>query len=47
MIVTSDITGAYLNIPHDDDSQCLTEALEERKIKDIPTNFIVNLMNLV
>ena len=44
MIVTSDITGAYLNIPNDDGSQCLTEALEERKIKDIPSNFIVKLM---
>ena len=30
MLVTSDITSAYHNIPQDDGSACLQEALEER-----------------
>ena len=37
--VTSDITGAYTNIPHEDGGKCLEEALEERPDKKIPTNF--------
>ena len=44
---TSDITGAYQNIPHDDGSDCLEEVLEERKTKRVPTKCIVMLMNLV
>ena len=47
MIVTSDITGAYQNIHHEDESDCLAEALEERTNKSIPSSFIVTLMNLV
>ena len=47
MLVTSDITGAYQNIPQDDGSKCLNEALEERSDKAIPSNFIVKLMDLV
>ena len=31
MLVTSDITSAYHNIPQDDGSSCLMEALEERE----------------
>jgi hypothetical protein len=47
MIVTADITGAYQNIPQEDGSKCLGEALDERIDKTIPTDFIVKLMNLV
>ena len=47
MIVTSDVIGAYQNIPHEDGSDCLAEALEDRAEKTIPSSFIVTLMNLV
>ena len=47
MAVTTDITGAYTNIPHEDGSKCLEEALEERSDKKIPTKFLVKLMELI
>ena len=47
ILVTSDITGAYQNIPQDDGSKCSNEALEERSDKTIPSNVIVKLMDLV
>ena len=47
MLVTGDITGAYANIPQDDGSQCLHEVLEEREEKNIPSAFLVSLMNLI
>ena len=47
MLVTSDITSAYHNIPQDDGSSCLMEALEEREDKSVPSDFIVKLMDLV
>ena len=47
MLVTLDVTGAYHNIPQDDGSDCLMEALEERVEKQIPSEFIVKLMDLV
>ena len=47
MIVTSDITNAYHNIPQDDGSQCLLEVLEEREDKAIPSQFLVKLMDLI
>ena len=47
MLVTSDITGAYHNIPQEDGSNCLKEALEERDDKSIPTDFLVKLMDLI
>ena len=47
MLVTSDIIGAYHNIPQDDGSDCLNEALEERTDKNIPSQFLVKLMDLI
>ena len=47
MLVTSDITGAYHNIPQSDGSQCLFEVLEERKDKSVPSSFLVKLMDLI
>ena len=37
MLVTADITGAYLNIPHEDGNNCLFETLEERNDQTIPS----------
>ena len=47
MVVTSDIIGAYTNIPQDDGSACLLEVLEERTEKKVPSTFIVSMMELV
>ena len=47
MIVTSDIIGAYQNIPQEDGIDCLFEVLEERKNKEVPSEFISKLMELI
>ena len=47
MLVTADITGAYANIPQENGSHCLFEVLEERQDKSIPSEFIVELMDLI
>ena len=47
MIVTSDIVGAYQNIPQKDGLLSLHEALEERPCKDVLSSFITNLMDLI
>ena len=47
LLLTSDITSAYHNIPQDDGSQCLREELETRDNKTIPIEFLVSLMDLV
>ena len=47
MIVTSDVIGLYQNIPQDDGSDCLREVLEERENKSVPSEFIVQLMELI
>ena len=47
LLVTSDITGLYLNIPHEDGISCHNEVLEERDDKTIPSNFLVKLMELI
>ena len=40
MIVTSDIVGAYQNIPQKDGLLSLHEALEERPCKDVLSSFM-------
>ena len=45
--VTLNGIGAYQNIPQEDGIDCLYEALEERPLKDIPLEFIKNIMELV
>ena len=47
MIVTSDLIGAYQNIPQEDGLSSLNEALEERSCKDVPSSFITKLMELI
>ena len=47
MLVTSDVEGAYLNIPHEDRNNGLNEALEERSDKNIPSSFLVKLLDLI
>ena len=47
MIVTSDLIGAYQNIPQEDGLSSLFEALEERECKEVPSYFITQLMELI
>ena len=47
MLVTSDVIGLYQNIPQDDGSTALMEALEDRTDKTIPSDFLVKLMDLI
>ena len=47
MLVTSDIIGAYQNIPQEDGLNCLFEVLEERQNKNITSEFLTKLMELV
>ena len=47
MLVVIDVTGAYLNIPHNDGIQALEEALKERKKQIIPSDFLSKLMELI
>ena len=46
MLVTSDIISAYHDIPQEDRSEYMREALEEREVKIIATDFLVKLMEL-
>ena len=39
-----DLIGAYLNIPQEDGSACLEEALNERADQTIPSSFKVKLI---
>ena len=47
MIVTSDLIGAYQNIPQEDGLSSLHEALEERSCREVPSSFITKLMELI
>ncbi len=47
MLVTADVEGAYLNIPHEDGNNFINEALEERNDKSIPSSFLVKLLDLI
>ena len=47
ILVTTDAIGLYLNIPQEDGSSCLEEALNERQDQSVPSSFIVKLMNLI
>ena len=46
IIVTSDLTRAYQNIPQEDGIDCLNEALEDRINKEVPSNVLTKLMQL-
>ena len=46
MAVSLDVIGAYQNIPQEDGLDCLHEALEERPSKDIPSDFIKDLLEI-
>jgi hypothetical protein len=47
ILVTWDVVGLYNNIPHDDGLQSLEECLNSRNNPDIPTEFLVSLMDII
>ena len=47
ILFTMDITGAYTNIPQEDGTACLEEALNERVNQTIPSAFITKMMELI
>ena len=46
-LVTIDIIGAYPNIPQEDGTVCLEEAINEREDQTIPSGFIAKIMQLL
>ena len=47
ILVTFDVVGLFTNIPEEAGLEALREALMERTAKDIPTEFLVRLMQLI
>ena len=47
ILVTWDVVGLYTNIPHDDGLQSLEESLNSRHNPDVPTEFLVKLMDII
>ena len=47
VLVTADIKAAYQNIPQNDGTDCLYEALEERANKEVPSELLYKLMESV
>ena len=47
ILVTADVVGLYLNIPHQVGLKALKEVLERRDIKNIPTEDLVKMAEFV
>ena len=47
IIATIDVCGLYTNIPIDEEIEAVKEALEEREEKNISTEFLIRLLELV
>ena len=47
ILVTWDVVGLYNNIPHDEGLQSLEESLTNRKNPEIPTDFLLKLMEII
>ena len=47
LLVSMDVTSLYTNIPYSDGIKACEEALDERDIKDPPTQTLVKLLTLV
>ena len=46
-LVTIDVVGLFTNLPQDETVQCVREALEERQTKEVPTEYITRLLELI
>ena len=47
LLVSLDDNSAYHILPQDDGSECLREALDERREKEVPTEFLGSQMDLI
>jgi hypothetical protein len=47
MLVTWDVVGLYNNIPHDEGLGSLQEGLDERNNPEIPTDYLIKLMEII
>ena len=47
MLLTMDVIGLFTNIPKEDGINAVTEALEEKEVKEINTQFLVRLLRLI
>ena len=47
ILVTVDVSALYTNIPQDEGLEAAREALEEREDKEVPTDFIINLLEII
>ena len=46
-LVSRDVTGLYTHIPQDEGIKATHEALDRRKDKSVPTDFIIKLLELL
>ena len=46
-LVTVDVSGLFTNIPQDERAQAVEESLNERDVKNVPTEFIVRILELI
>ena len=47
VLVTIDVCSLYTNIPQSEGIESVREALDERKEKKVPTNFIISLLQII
>ena len=47
ILVTMDVKALFTNIQHEEGIKCLQEELEERKISEVPADYITKLMELL
>ena len=47
ILVTWDVVGLYNNIPHEEGLESLKEGLEQRNTPEIPTDYLVRLMEII
>ena len=47
LLASFDVKSLFTNIPQDEGTQCTEEALNERKLQKIPTEFIVSMLKFV
>ena len=47
LLVTLDVTSLYTNIPREEGLDACREALDTREVLDSPTDYIINLIDLV
>ena len=47
MLATLDVSALFTNIIHKEGMSCMQEALNKRESIDVPTDFILQLMNII